>query len=245
MALLDSKSRRLTRSPFHDGLAVAIVAATTVIILCLRFLVFQPFNIPSSSMAPTLLVGDYLFASKASYGYSHYSLPFSMNLFSGRIPAGWLPQRGDVVVFRVPGNVAIDYIKRIVGLPGERIQLIDGVVSINGVRVQRERIDDDATGDNGVARNAKRYRETLPNGVSYATLALAGGGFYETTQVYTVPPDRYFVLGDNRDNSVDSRFLRQVGYVPSENIIGRAAIIYFSIGDRGRLRWDRLFLPVR
>ena len=232
-----------------------VIFHALIIALVIRTFLFQPFNIPSGSMKETLLVGDYLFVSKYSYGYSHYSLPLSPRLFSGRIWAS-PPDRGDVIVFRLPKDDSTDYIKRVIGLPGDRIQMIDGVVNINGVPVKRERIEDFIeTHEEGRTTRIKRWRETLPNGVSYTTLDMVDNGFYDTTPVYNVPADQYFMMGDNRDNSTDSRVLSQVGYVPFENIIGRAQIIFFSIleGEPAwhvwswpwAVRWSRLFTIVR
>jgi signal peptidase I len=233
---------------------VRVVFHALIIALVIRTFLFQPFNIPSGSMIPTLLVGDYLFVSKYSYGYTHYSLPFSPPLFPGRILGGEV-HRGDVVVFRLPKDDSIDYIKRVVGLPGDRIQVIDGVLNVNGQPVKREHIDDYVTDDDGVVQRVKQFRETLPNGVTYTTLDLTDNGFYDNTPVYTVPAGDYFMMGDNRDNSTDSRVLSQVGYVPYENIIGKAQIIFFSIGNGAHawevwrwpwtVRWDRLFKLVR
>ncbi|MGB6542275.1 MAG: signal peptidase I [Xanthobacteraceae bacterium] len=233
---------------------VRVVFHALIIALVIRTFLFQPFNIPSGSMIPTLLVGDYLFVSKYSYGYTHYSLPFSPPLFPGRILGGEV-HRGDVVVFRLPKDDSIDYIKRVVGLPGDRIQVIDGVLNINGQPVKREHVDDYVTDDDGVVQRVKQYRETMPNGVTYTTLDLTDNGFYDNTPVYTVPAGDYFMMGDNRDNSTDSRVLSQVGYVPYENIIGKAQIIFFSIGNGAHawevwrwpwtVRWDRLFKLVR
>ncbi len=160
------------------------------------------------------------------------------------------------MVFRLPKDDSTDYIKRVIGLPGDRIQMIEGVLNINGVPVKRERIEDFIEiEEGGRAQRVKRWRETLPNGVSYTTLDLVDTGFYDNTPVYNVPPGNYFMMGDNRDNSTDSRVLSQVGYVPFENIVGRAQIIFFSIAEGEQawqiwrwpwsVRWGRLFTIVR
>jgi signal peptidase I len=202
----------------------------------IRTALFQPFDIPSRSMEPTLLVGDHFFVSKFSYGYSHYSLPFSPPLFSSRIFASE-PRRGDVVVFRAPSDDSIDYVKRLIGLPGDRIQMINGVLQINGQPVARERIDDFVEIDeNGRGAPVKQWRQTLPNGVTFTTINLEDNGFYANTPIYAVPPGNYFVMGDNTDNSNDSR-VGQFGYIPFENLIGRVEIIHFSVERRPSTNW--------
>jgi len=232
-----------------------VIFHALIIALVIRTFLFQPFNIPSGSMKETLLVGDYLFVSKYSYGYSKYSFPLSPNLFDGRIWSG-TPARGDIVVFRLPRDDSTDYIKRVIGLPGDRIQMIEGVLHINGEPVKRERVEDFIENEEGGRTvRVKRWRETLPNGVSYTTLDLIDNGFHDNTSVYVVPPDHYFMMGDNRDNSTDSRVLSQVGYVPLQNIVGKAQIIFFSIHEGERawelwrwpwsVRWGRLFSIVR
>lgn len=209
------------------GEVVSVVVQALILALLIRTFLFQPFSIPSGSMRPTLLEGDYLFVSKFAYGYSRYSLPFGPDLFDGRIWSG-APERGDVAVFKLPSNPRLDYIKRVIGLPGDTVQMRDGALFINGEAVEREAIgtidDVDITEQN---RPVRVYRETLPNGVSYRTLDITQGTVGDDTRQFTVPAGHYFLLGDNRDNSADSRF--NVGFVPHENLVGRANIVFFSI----------------
>lgn len=209
------------------GETISVIVQAVLLALVIRTFLFQPFSIPSGSMRPTLLEGDYLFVTKWAYGYSRHSLPFSPNLFSGRVWASE-PERGDVAVFKFPPDPSVDYIKRVIGLPGDRIQVRDGVLHINGEPVEREMIgtidDIDVTEVRGPV---EVWRETLPNGISYETLDLSKNGIGDNTREFTVPEGHYFMMGDNRDNSTDSRF--NVGFVPSENLVGRANIIFFSI----------------
>ncbi len=229
------------------GETVSVILQALVLALIIRTFLFQPFSIPSGSMRPTLLEGDYLFVTKWAYGYSRYSLPFSPNLFSGRIWGGE-PERGEVVVFKYPPDPSLDYIKRVIGLPGDVIQMRGGQLFINGEGVPREKtgqIDNpDITETTGPV---DVYRETLPNGVSYDTLDLTPNGIGDDTREYVVPPGHYFMMGDNRDNSTDSRFA--VGFVPYENLVGRANIIFFSIaGGASPLeiwKWPTEMRPTR
>jgi signal peptidase I len=220
---------------------VRVVVHALIIAVVIRTFLFQPFNIPSGSMMATLLIGDYLFVSKYTYGYSRYSFPFSPPLFSGRDPIlGKGPQRGDVVVFRLPRDDSTDYIKRVIGLPGDRIQMIDGVLNINGQPVKRERAEDYVGTEDGPGiKRIKRWKETLPNGVVYYALDLVDNSFYDNTPVYVVPPEHYFMMGDNRDNSEDGRAW---GFVPEDNLVGKATRIWFNwdLKRSGGPLWNRL-----
>lgn len=234
---------------------VKVVFQALLIALVIRTLLFQPFNIPSGSLIPTLLIGDYLFVSKYTYGYSKHSVPFSPPLFQGRVWAAE-PKRGDIAVFKLPTDNSTDYIKRVIGLPGDRIQMIDGILHINNQPVKRERIADFVTTDAwGRATTAIQYRETLPNGVSHNIIEREGDtGTFDNTPVFRVPAGHFFMMGDNRDNSLDSRD-RSVGFVPFENFVGRAEIIFFSIDEGASawriwewpwtVRWNRMFSTIK
>jgi signal peptidase I len=205
------------------------------IALAVRTFLYEPFNIPSGSMKPTLLIGDYLFVSKFAYGYSRHSLPFSLPLIDGRI-FGDLPERGDVAVFKLPSDNRTDYIKRIVGLPGDRLQVRDGILYVNGEPAERTRVENFRDDDGSSNGDSARYRETLPGGVSYTVLDTTTRGALDKTDVYEVPEGHVFAMGDNRDNSLDSR-VPNVGFIPIENLIGRAEIIFFSTNGSARL-WE-------
>jgi signal peptidase I len=247
MATTAANARKKSEEGIWDTVKVVIEAL--LIAFVVRTFLYQPFNIPSGSMYPTLEVGDYLFVSKLSYGYSKYSFNFTLGAagvevlkfgpdqfpllnFTGRKFFAEPPERGDVAVFKLPRDNSTDYIKRVIGLPGDRIQMREGVLYINDEMVKKERIANyrDPSGEccNGATGEVARYRETLPNGVSYEVLDL-GTSSADNTEVYVVPEGHYFMMGDNRDNSQDSRFSNAVGFVPYENFVGRADIIFFSI----------------
>jgi signal peptidase I len=239
------------RSVLGTLLLVIVLVPLAIVVLLSPFLIrtflFQPFNIPAGSMKPTMFVGDYIFVSKLSYGYNRYSFPLSppLALVSGRVFASE-PERGDVVVFRLPKDPSIDYVKRVIGMPGDRIQMINGVLHINGTPVKREQIEDFVeTDDNGREVHIKQWRETLPNGVSHPTLDIVENGFYDNTKEYRVPAGHYFMMGDNRDNSTDSRVETAVGYVPAENLIGRVQIVFWSVDGKGHVRSHRIANKVR
>ena len=220
---------------------IKTVVYALLIALVLRVFLFQPFTIPSASMQPTVIEGDYIIVSKWAYGYSHHSVPFSPPLFSGRVferP----PHRGDIIVFKLPRDGHTDYIKRLIGLPGDRIQVKAGVVYIKGRAVPREPLSREmADTGMGFSREVERFRETLPNGRSFVTYDFGPNGQEDDTETFVVPEGHYFMMGDNRDNSLDSRVSPAeggVGFVPAENLVGKAQIILLS--------WDKdvsLFKP--
>jgi signal peptidase I len=218
-----------------------------------RSFAFEPFNIPSGSMLPTLLIGDFLFVSKYSYGYSRHSLPWSIPVIPDRI-VYTEPKRGDIAVFRYPADTSVDYIKRIIGLPGDTVQVKAGRLYINSVMVPRveDGVFEQKDQYNRVVRT-KRYVETLPGNVEHYILEQSDNNQFDNTPVYTVPEDHFFAMGDNRDNSADSRS-RGVGFIPKVNLVGRAELMFFSIdsnsnnfgiyGVPGGIRWERLFSSI-
>ena len=222
------------------------VIYAVVLALIFRSFLFEPFHIPSGSMKANLLVGDYLFVSKYKYGYSRYSFPFGLGLFDGRIFADE-PERGDVAVFRKPGHESVDFIKRVIGLPGDTIQMRNGVVYLNGEAIPKEPVEDFRFHDEFLQSDMAiaQYEETLPSGLKYKVLDETTYGVVDNTKEYTVPEGHYFMMGDNRDNSTDSRYMDDVGFVPYENFVGKAEIVVLSIGENIVPRWDRFFTWIR
>ena len=210
---------------------VKTVAYALLIALFLRVLLFQPFTIPSASMEPTLMEGDYIIVSKFSYGYSRHSIPFSPPLFDGRIMER-APQRGDIIVFKLPRDSRTDYIKRLIGLPGDRIQMRRGRLWVNGEQISAKELTPVMMDSGyGFTRSVQRFQETFPNDRTFVTYDFGPDGDVDETQTFVVPEGHYFFMGDNRDNSLDSRVPAQekgVGFVPAENLVGKAQIILLS-----------------
>ena len=254
-----SEKKEMTAAEEAWDLAKTVFYAVAIA-LVLRIVIFQPFNIPSGSMKPTLEVGDFLVVSKPTYGYSRASLiyPFTRMDMRGRILSKSGPERGEIVVFKAKKDGNKDYIKRVIGLPGDEIRMIGGVLHINGAPVKKEFVEmADTDCDHYRHTEAPRYRETLPNGVSYVVQECYGDeGPLDFVGPYKVPQGHYFMMGDNRDQSQDSRVESQVGYVAADDIVGRAERIFFSVdGDRAAfwefwkwpfaVRYGRLLDPVR
>lgn len=248
----NNKKPKKDEDSFWELVKTALIAV--ILALVIRTFAFEPFNIPSGSMVPTLLVGDYLFVSKYSYGYSQYAFPFGMASYDGRIFASE-PERGDVAVFRQPKQTNIDYIKRIVGLPGDRIQVKQGILYINKEPVIRDRVGISQVEDVfGRLGNYTLYKEILPGNVDHYIIERSDEERLDNTPVFVVPEGHVFAMGDNRDNSQDSRAMAMVGFVPMDNLIGKAQFIFFSTNGSAEIwrfwqwpsaiRWERLFQSI-
>jgi signal peptidase I len=238
-AVTKSKSGEPKMTPAEEAWDLAkTVFFAVAIALVLRIVIFQPFNIPSGSMKPNLLVGDFLVVSKPTFGYSKASLVYPLTRIptEGRILQGASPERGDVVVFKNRKDGNKDYIKRVIGMPGDQIQMIGGLLHINGQPVQKEFVEvgEDVCGGG----DAPIYRETLDNGVSYIVQECSGDdGGLDNVGPYNVPAGHYFMMGDNRDQSQDSRVVAQVGYIPEDAIVGRAERLFFSVDGAKTKFW--------
>lgn len=241
-----------TSDKLDETIRTFFIAA--MIALAIRAFCFEPFNIPSSSMVPGLLVGDYLFVSKYSYGYSSLSSLYGLLPLHGRVLA-IEPKRGDVIVFKLPKDTSTDYIKRLVGLPGDRIQVRSGLLYINGVAVTRQKLDvPEASAYLKPSDNATDYLETFPDGHKHIIREESDNGPLDDTDEFNVPPDHYFAMGDNRDNSQDSR-TNQVSFIPADNLVGRAEVLFFSIDEDAffwqlwkwptSVRWGRLLNRIK
>ena len=223
------------------------------IALLIRSFIFEPFNIPSGSMKPNLLVGDFIFVSKYSYGFSKHSLPFSIPLIPGKIFSN-TPERGDVVVFKTPENNRTDYIKRVIGLPGDKIEIKNGIIFINGSEILRKKLNDFIDTDNKTSnKRVRMYNEYFFN-KEINILDITDNGIADNTQLFNVPENHFFVMGDNRDNSQDSRFISTVGFIPYENLVGKAQFIFFSLENArflqiwkwpNSIRYERIFKKIQ
>ena len=231
---------------------VKSILLAVFIALLIRSFIFEPFNIPSGSMKPNLLVGDFIFVSKWSYGFSKHSLPFSLPIIPNKIFSK-SPSRGDVVVFKTPENNRIDYIKRVIALPGDKIKIVNGEIILNGNKILRKRLNDFIDTDTNVTnKRVRKYKEFFFN-KEINILDITDNGIADNTNEFLVPEDHFFVLGDNRDNSQDSRFINSVGFIPFENLVGRAQIIFFSLENSRFLqiwkwptaiRYNRIFKKI-
>ena len=239
------------KNSFFGNLKSILIAI--FIALLIRSFIFEPFNIPSGSMKPNLLVGDFIFVSKYSYGFSKHSLPFSIPLIPGKIFSN-KPERGDVVVFKTPENNRTDYIKRVIGLPGDKIEIKNGIIFINGSEILRKKLNDFIDTDNKTSnKRVRMYNEYFFN-KEINILDITDNGIADNTQLFNVPENHFFVMGDNRDNSQDSRFISTVGFIPYENLVGKAQFIFFSLENArflqiwkwpSSIRYERIFQKIQ
>ena len=239
------------KNSFFNNLQSIIIAI--FIALIIRSFIAEPFNIPSGSMKPNLLVGDFIFVSKWSYGYSKHSLPFSIPIIKNKILSK-IPNRGDVVVFKTPFDNKTDYIKRIIGLPGDKIKIYNGQIIINDKLILRKKINNFIDVEkNGKTKSIRRYQEYFFD-LEIEILDLMDNGIADNTHIYKVPKDHFFVMGDNRDNSQDSRFMNKVGFIPINNLVGKAQFIFFSLENSRfyqiwkwpkAIRYKRLFSQIK
>ena len=228
------------------------ISLAVFIALLIRSFLFEPFNIPSGSMKPNLLVGDFIFVSKWSYGYSKHSLPFSLPIIP--ILFSKMPERGDVVVFKTPENNRTDYIKRVIALPGDTVKIKNGIIILNENEIYRQKLDDFIDNDQkAIAKRIRQYKEFFFE-KEIKVLDLADNSIADNTQQFKVPENYFFVMGDNRDNSQDSRFINSVGYIPIENLVGKAQFIFFSLENSrflelwkwpNSIRYDRIFKKIK
>ena len=241
---------KVKKNGFFGNLKSILIAI--FIALLIRSFIFEPFNIPSGSMKPNLLVGDFIFVSKYSYGFSKHSLPFSIPLIPGKIFSN-TPKRGDVVVFKTPENNRTDYIKRVIGLPGDKVKIINGKIYLNNNFIVRKKMKDFIdTDQNTSTKRIRKYKEYLGE-FTFDVLDIMDNGIADNTELFIVPEGYFFVMGDNRDNSQDSRF-KTVGYIPINNLVGKARFIFFSLENSrfleiwkwpNALRGSRIFSVIR
>ena len=239
------------KNSFFSNLKSILLAIFIAILI--RSFIFEPFNIPSGSMKPNLLVGDFIFVSKYSYGFSKHSLPFSIPLIPGKVFSN-TPERGDVVVFKTPENNRTDYIKRVIGLPGDKIEIKNGIIFINGSEILRKKLNDFIDTDNKTSnKRVRMYNEYFFN-KEINILDITDNGIADNTQLFNVPENHFFVMGDNRDNSQDSRFISTVGFIPYENLVGKAQFIFFSLENArflqiwkwpNSIRYERIFQKIQ
>ena len=239
------------KNNFFGNLQSILIAI--FIALLIRSFIFEPFNIPSGSMKPNLLVGDFIFVSKYSYGFSKHSLPFSIPIIPGKIFSN-TPERGEVVVFKTPENNRTDYIKRVIGLPGDKIEIKNGIIFLNESEILRKKLNDFIDTDNNTSiKRVRMYKEYFFN-KEINVLDITDNGIADNTQLFNVPENHFFVMGDNRDNSQDSRFISTVGFIPYENLVGKAQFIFFSLENArflqiwkwpNSIRYERIFQKIQ